>query len=214
MSSYSSLIADIADEFTARIAKGESPDIEEYVLKVPGSEAIIRDILQSLLLMRAMQDSKKDSSQASFGSTKEISGTVGEYEILDEIGRGGMGVVYRARQTTLGRIVALKVLPFAASLDPVKLKRFQIETQSASMIQHPNVVAIYGQAATKEFTTMRCSLSTVSRWTTLSPRSRRVWLPQNRDPVWHAQSAAWVWGTMQMSHRPTIRGRMKQALHP
>ena len=144
MSSYSSLIADIADEFTARIAKGESPDIEEYVLKVPGSEAIIRDILQSLLLMRAMQDSKKDSSQASFGSTKEISGTVGEYEILDEIGRGGMGVVYRARQTTLGRIVALKVLPFAASLDPVKLKRFQIETQSASMIQHPNVVAIYG----------------------------------------------------------------------
>lgn len=144
-SSYSSMVAQFADEFSARLAAGENPDIESFVRRAPKSAELIRDVLRSLQLMHELHQNAFEPAQSKTMAEEMVAhGSIGEYEILEEIGRGGMGVVYRARQSTLGRIVALKVLPFAASLDPIKLKRFRVETQSASMIQHPNVVAIYG----------------------------------------------------------------------
>lgn len=67
---------------------------------------------------------------------------VGSYEILEELRRGGMGVVYRARHTRLGRVVALKVLPPAQFRDPRAVARFRREMQSAGAIDHPNVVRV------------------------------------------------------------------------
>lgn len=70
---------------------------------------------------------------------------LGDFEIIDELGRGGMGVVYRARQISLGRTVALKVLPSHARQNPLAVQRFHTETLAASRLHHTNIVSIYAQ---------------------------------------------------------------------
>ena len=82
---------------------------------------------------------------------------LGDYTILREIGRGGMGVVYEAVHRAEGRRVALKVLPFAASLDPRQLQRFKNEAHAASHLQHPHIVPVYevGCAGGMHFYTMQ-----------------------------------------------------------
>ncbi len=68
---------------------------------------------------------------------------LGDYRVLREIGRGGMGVVYEAEQMLLGRRVALKVLPFAATMDARQLQRFQNEARAAACLHHPHIVPVY-----------------------------------------------------------------------
>ena len=70
-------------------------------------------------------------------------GELGDYRILREIGRGGMGVVYEAEQVSLRRHVALKVLPFAAMLDQRQLQRFRNEARAAASLDHPNIVSVH-----------------------------------------------------------------------
>src|SRR4029079_5034367 len=70
--------------------------------------------------------------------------SLGDYRLLRELGRGGMAVVYEAEQVSLGRHVALKVLPFAAVLDPKHLQRFKNEAMAAAHLHHPNIVPVYG----------------------------------------------------------------------
>ena len=78
-------------------------------------------------------------------STTLIPGTrLGPYEIVANIGAGGMGEVYRARDTRLKREVALKVLPEAFSSDPERVARFQREAEVLASLNHPNIAAIYG----------------------------------------------------------------------
>ena len=69
---------------------------------------------------------------------------LGPYEVLSLLGAGGMGEVYRARDTNLGRDVALKVLPDAFALDPERLARFRREAQVLASLNHPHIASIYG----------------------------------------------------------------------
>jgi serine/threonine protein kinase len=69
---------------------------------------------------------------------------LGSYEIVSPLGAGGMGEVYRARDTRLGREVALKVLPTAFASDPERMARFQREAQVLASLNHPRIGAIYG----------------------------------------------------------------------
>ena len=73
---------------------------------------------------------------------------LGTYEILSLLGRGGMGEVYRARDTKLGRDVAIKVLPSSFSTDVERLARFEREARTLAALNHPNIAAIYGDRAT------------------------------------------------------------------
>src|SRR6266487_3389880 len=69
---------------------------------------------------------------------------LGDFRILREVGHGGMGIVYEAEQLSLGRRVALKVLPFAATMDPKQLQRFKNEALAAAHLDHPHIVDVHG----------------------------------------------------------------------
>jgi serine/threonine-protein kinase len=70
-----------------------------------------------------------------------------EYEIVQELGRGGMAIVFRARDKQLDREVAVKVLPFSLAFDAEFVERFQREARTAAKLEHPNIIPIYRSAA-------------------------------------------------------------------
>src|SRR6516165_779028 len=120
--SLDTIIGQVADEFTERLNRGEHPEVEEYAELYPELADLLRGILPALEALR--QDTKSpDSARDSISPSTAPSGCLGDFRIIREIGRGGMGIVYEAEQISLGRRVALKVLPFAATLDTKQLQR-------------------------------------------------------------------------------------------
>jgi serine/threonine protein kinase len=94
---------------------------------------------------------------------------LGPYEILSAIGAGGMGEVYRARDTKLNRDVALKILPDLFAADPDRLVRFQREAQILASLNHPNIANIYGL---EETTGLRALVLELVEGPTLADRRR------------------------------------------
>jgi serine/threonine protein kinase len=133
----------VADEFTQRLNSGQQPDIEEYAARFPQIAELLRQILPALQLIRVPAP---DPARSNGSANREdpLAGCLGDFRILHEVGRGGMGVVYEAEQISLSRRVALKVLPFAAALDPKQLQRFKNEAQAAAQLHHTNIVPVFG----------------------------------------------------------------------
>jgi WD40 repeat protein/serine/threonine protein kinase len=151
MSEYDLSAADpfgpIADEFVAAFRQGKRPSVEEFARRYPAQAEEIREILPALVLMeqaKAADDSSGQRRQAKASAVRTPLQQLGDYQILREVGRGGMGVVYEAQQLSLGRHVAIKVLPAHALLDPRQLGRFRREARAAARLHHTNIVPVFG----------------------------------------------------------------------
>ncbi|WP_165234014.1 protein kinase domain-containing protein [Aquisphaera insulae] len=130
-------VADLAD----RIARGEPPRLVPAKVRDHEETDALRRFLPTIRLLSEMADGEiLDPVRARSGQPPDL---LGDFEVGREIGRGGIGVVHVARQLSLGRLVALKILSPTSRLDPRQLRRFEIEAQVAATLQHPSIVPVY-----------------------------------------------------------------------
>src|SRR5579871_4776634 len=124
---------------------GQQPIVDEYHARFPELDRawLIRAVAPASLLAERPPIGSPVAQMPSLGAGR-IPPRLGDYRILREVGRGGMGLVYEAIQESLGRHVALKVLPFNGWLGPTHLERFQREARSAAKLHHTNIVPVFG----------------------------------------------------------------------
>lgn len=135
-------------EYQEALAAGQPVDRREFAARYPELAAELEACLQGLDLLNAMTSESVARSRTGTQSPKgagpfSAADELGDFRIVREIGRGGMGVVYEAWQLSLGRRVALKVLPFAGAFDPRQLQRFRHEAQAAAQLHHSHIVPVY-----------------------------------------------------------------------
>jgi serine/threonine protein kinase len=132
-------LAALLEHYLEDLEEGRSPDIEALLAAHPEQAASLRAYLASINFLYQAGGHRTEQEATAAGTAR----TLGDYRMLREVGRGGMGVVYEAEQISLGRRVALKVLPFAAVLDQRQLARFKNEAQAAAQLHHPNIVPVF-----------------------------------------------------------------------
>ena len=130
-------------EVCSALEAGKVIDREELFSRYPEIKSELASCLDNLDFINQVAPHLADSEHHQAGESVRPLATLGDFRIVREIGRGGMGVVYEAEQLSLGRTVALKVLPFAAMLDEKQLRRFKNEARTAATLGHPNIVPVY-----------------------------------------------------------------------
>ncbi len=138
-------VLELAKEYMAELERGARPDRGRYLARHPELAAAVARCLDGLDLLHrgAKALARPESPVLPLDTGLAAGDRLGEFEIVREVGRGGMGVVYEAVQSSLGRRVALKVLPLAAALSPKQLQRFQTEAHAAAQLHHTNIVSVY-----------------------------------------------------------------------
>ncbi len=153
LSDDDSRILEISREYLADLEAGRTPDRKRLLSRYPDIAGDLSECLDGIDLAHAMRlppaPPAPSEPLGGFGAgppsgPPELGAApLGDFQIVREIGRGGMGVVYEAVQLSLGRKVALKVLPFAAALDIKQLQRFKTEAYAAAQLHHTNIVPVY-----------------------------------------------------------------------
>src|SRR5262249_17840358 len=145
----------------AREACGEAPQLEEYLGRFPQLAEPLRDqfevhgVLESGRLLGSgpsIPPTHRPGDAGTMADPAEAPAVPG-YEVFGELGRGGMGVVYKVWQASVGRMAALKVLRADSSAEPEYLARFRTEADAVARLQHPHIVQIYdvGQHAGRPY---------------------------------------------------------------
>src|SRR5262249_55432500 len=149
----------LAEEFVERHRRGERPSPTEYAERHPEWAEEIHELFPALVMMERLKpetggstgdvapapDRERDRDRAAPpGAPAGLPARRGDYRILRVVGEGGMGVVYEAVQESLGRHVALKVLPLHGRVNPTLLHRFRLEARAAARLHHTNIVPVYG----------------------------------------------------------------------
>jgi len=127
----------VSREYLTELEAGGRPDRQAYLARYPELADALSECLDGIELAQSLKPMPAPPPTEFSGSP------LGDFQIVREIGRGGMGVVYEATQLSLGRRVALKVLPFAAALDARQLQRFKNEAHAAAQLHHTNIVPVY-----------------------------------------------------------------------
>ena len=132
-------------EYLEALEAGHRPDRDALLARHPEFAEELAASLDGIDFIQHVAPQLHQRMGEGDGRTSRIRSKVnlGDYQIVREIGRGGMGVVYEATQLSLGRRVALKVLPFAAVMDHKQLQRFKNEAQAAAQLHHQNIVPVY-----------------------------------------------------------------------
>ena len=127
--------------------QGQEPDIDEFVGQYPGLEHQIKQGIQNAQRIDALFDSLVRTDESDFEEAASgydlVGRKVGSFEIVEMIGRGGMGVVYLARDTKLKRSVAIKSVPAALADDSTAQMRFKREAELLASLNHPNIAVIH-----------------------------------------------------------------------
>jgi serine/threonine protein kinase/WD40 repeat protein/Tfp pilus assembly protein PilF len=135
------LLDRLAEEFAQRYRRGERPSLKEYLDKYPALAGEIRDVFPAMVEIEQAEEDRHDPPERTGPAPPPCQ--VGEYRILGEVGRGGMGTVYEAEQLSLGRRVALKILPLQVAKDGKALERFRREARAAAKLHHTNIVPVF-----------------------------------------------------------------------
>ena len=137
-------------EYMAAVEAGKRPNRQEFLAKHSDIAKDLSACIEGLAFVRSAAGKMGGGGKIGPNDVPQVEGLEGEnakplgdFKLIREIGRGGMGVVYEAQQLSLGRRVAVKVLPFAAALDSRHLQRFRNEAQAAAQLHHTNIVPVY-----------------------------------------------------------------------
>ncbi|QDU27094.1 Serine/threonine-protein kinase PrkC [Anatilimnocola aggregata] len=137
-------LAKILDEYLSGLERGEPVGPEELLARHPDVADRLRGYLSGLALFHNAVAAQPSLTSIAITGGVELGAALGDYRLVREIGRGGMGVVYEAVQISLGRRVAVKLLPFSATINEKQIARFKHEAQAAAQIDHPHIVPVFG----------------------------------------------------------------------
>jgi WD40 repeat protein len=146
--SRSGLVVELAEEFLDRYRNGQRPPLREYIERHPELAGEIREVFPAMAMMEniALADESLEADATGELPVRRLppQEQLGDYRIVREVGRGGMGVVYEAEQVSLGRHVALKVLPAQTLRNARQKRRFEREAKAAARLHHTNIVPVFG----------------------------------------------------------------------
>jgi serine/threonine protein kinase len=134
----------LAAEFMERQRRGERPSITEYTQQHPELAEEIQELFPTVAALEGWKLDRAPLAPPALSPPIRTLSYLGDYRIIREIGRGGMGIVYEAEQESLGRHVALKVLPQGPLLHEKQLRRFEREAKTAARLHHTNIVPVFG----------------------------------------------------------------------
>tara|TARA_R110002049_G_scaffold72490_7_gene187524 strand:- start:90241 stop:93156 length:2916 start_codon:yes stop_codon:yes gene_type:complete len=191
------------DQYLRALEEGEPIDLSELNRRNPDLKDIFTVYLHKLDTLYGAAASCSDNPAAATSlanHTSNLSMTLGDFKLLREIGRGGMGVVYEARQESLRRNVAIKLLSMSSVLDPRQISRFRNEAHTAGSLNHPNIVSVHSVGSQRGMHYYAMPL--------IDGTSIDTWVRQKRlcDPTTDAQRSPHENGDESAAHRPSSRG--------